>query len=120
MPIELFMGFIRVYKTTGDSLYESVKNALTSLNLSLCDCRSQGFDGAANMRGKFKGLATPITKDFPLVIYSYCAGHCLNLILQDACKPTFAQQGMDIVKSTTNYIKECPKRGRPIRDFLSV
>ena len=117
VPIEVFLGFIQVVKTSGEALYGAVKNALTSVNLSLAYCRSQGFDGAGNMRGKFKGLATLITRDFPLVIYSYCVGHCINLILQDACKPTFAQQGIDIVKSIKYYVKDSPKREAQFASF---
>ena len=67
--------FVHFDKTSGEALYGAVKNALISVNLSLDDCRTRGFDAGGNMRGKFKGLATLITRDFPLVVYSYCAGH---------------------------------------------
>ena len=41
------------------------------------------FDGAANMSGIRKGLATRMKECSPLGIYVHCYGHLLNLALQD-------------------------------------
>ena len=57
------------------------------------------------MRGKNKGLATRITNDNPMAVYSYCNVHCLNLILQDAYKLTAAQKGMDLVQRLTTFVR---------------
>ena len=75
------MGFVETASTSGESLYKQVRDVLCSLQLDLEKCRGQGYDGAANMRGRFKGLAARVKADYPLSLFSYCSGHCLNQIL---------------------------------------
>ena len=64
-------------------MYELVKTAVSKLELSLENIVAECFDGAANMSGAHKGLATRMKECSPLGIYVHCFGHLLNLALQD-------------------------------------
>ncbi|KAL4154154.1 hypothetical protein QTP88_001987 [Uroleucon formosanum] len=50
--VESFLGFIRVYKKTGEALSEDIINSILQNDLSLNDCRGQSYDNGANMAGK--------------------------------------------------------------------
>ena len=64
-------------------LYELAKTAINKLDLRLENIIAECFDGAANMSGIRKGLATRMKECSPLGIYVHCYGHLLNLGLQD-------------------------------------
>ena len=65
-------------------MYKQSRDSLNAMGLSLDQCRGQGYDGASNIIGCLKGLATRVSNDFPMAVFSYCNGHMLNLIVQDA------------------------------------
>ena len=76
-------GFFATESTEGEVLYELVKKAVTSLNLQLRDIVGECFDGAANMSGCNKGVASRMKECSPLALYVNCYAHRLNLALQD-------------------------------------
>jgi len=39
----------------------------------------QGYDGAANMAGRFKGTQTVVKEIYTKALYVHCAAHSLNL-----------------------------------------
>lgn len=45
----------------------------------------QGYDGAANMAGRFKGTQTVVRETYPKALYVHCAAHSLNLAVSAAC-----------------------------------
>lgn len=45
----------------------------------------QGYDGAANMAGRFKGTQTVVRETYPKALYVHCAAHSLNLAVSTAC-----------------------------------
>ena len=47
-------------------MYKQLRDTLSSLGLSLDQCRGQGYDGASNMVACLKGLSTRVSADFPL------------------------------------------------------
>jgi hypothetical protein len=48
--------------------------------------RGQGYDGAANMVGKFSGVRTRIQTEIPEAYYVHCYAHCLNLAVVKSCQ----------------------------------
>ena len=84
---EHFIGFLRATRTDGETLYHLVHSIFDSLELDINDLVAQCYDGAANMRDEYKGVATWIKHDNPKAIYIHCSGHIiLNLALVDAAK----------------------------------
>ena len=82
---ECFLGFWRCVSTTGEALYDLLKSVLSELTLCLHNLRAQCYDGAANMRGKYSGLATRVQAEEHRALYVHCHAHQLNLVLADAC-----------------------------------
>ena len=80
---ETLLGFFDTENMEGKVLYELVK-VFKQFNLTLSGIIAECFDGAANMRGVHKGLATRMKECSPKAIYVHCYGHLLNLALQDA------------------------------------
>ncbi len=46
---------------------------------------AQCYDGASNMNGRHKGLATRVCKENPMAIHTHCYNHQLNLALESTC-----------------------------------
>lgn len=62
---------------------------LKGLGFCGIDCSNiygQGYDGAANMSGKFKGVQTIIRNTYPKALYVHCAAHTLNLAMSSSCE----------------------------------
>ncbi|GBM52843.1 hypothetical protein AVEN_154174-1 [Araneus ventricosus] len=51
-----FLTFVPVYDVTGAGLANTVLETLSILGLDLKKMRGQGYDGAATMRGQFRGV----------------------------------------------------------------
>ena len=74
-------GVVTVPDTTGDTLFNVIKNVLIRLNLPIRNCRGQAYDGASNMQENIKGVATRVQEMEPSAIHVHCLAHCLNLCL---------------------------------------
>ena len=60
---EDFIGLVHVqylYSITASVLTVAIKDVLLRCSLPLVQCRGQGYDGAANMMGHLRGVATQI------------------------------------------------------------
>lgn len=83
---ESFLGFIPVDSQTGTALSNTILRILTENDIPLEKLRGQGYDGAANMSGIYKGVQAQISTIVPNVVYVHCAAHNLNLIINDSVK----------------------------------
>ena len=81
---ERFLGFWPVKETDGESLHNFLKDVLKELGIPVCMMRAQCYDGAANMRGRYKGVSTRFLQDESRAIYIHCHAHVLNLTLAKA------------------------------------
>jgi len=57
---EDFIGLVHVPNITASVLTEAIKDVLIRCSLPLVQCRGQAYDGAANMMGHLRGVATQI------------------------------------------------------------
>ncbi|KAJ8364956.1 hypothetical protein SKAU_G00137870 [Synaphobranchus kaupii] len=83
---ERFIQVCNVQSTSGDALEKLVMALLEENDLKIDNIRDQGYDGAANMSGRFKGLQSRILKRNPKALYVHCQAHCLNLVLVESAK----------------------------------
>jgi hypothetical protein len=83
---EHFIKFEVVNDTTGRGLYEKINAILTDEGLKLSDCRGQGYDNGANMKGTYHGVQANILRENKKAFYVPCASHNLNLVLGDIAK----------------------------------
>jgi hypothetical protein len=84
--IEHFLGVVHLEDTTSLSLKEAIQALLVSRHLTITQIRSQGHDGASNMRGEIKGLKTLFLKESPAAHYIHCFAHQLQLVLVGVIK----------------------------------
>ena len=70
--------------TKADTLCRVIKDLLIRCDLQLVLCQGQAYDGAANMQGKRKEVATQIKGEQPAAVSVHCFTHSLNLCLQEA------------------------------------
>ena len=108
---ETFTGFYKTNSTEGEVLYELVKAAVSKLESCLGNIIAECFDGAANMSGAHKGLATRMKEYSPLGIYVHCYGHRLNLALQDTMTEIQPlRNALGIIQSLYNFLEGSTKR----------
>ncbi|KAE9539861.1 hypothetical protein AGLY_005113 [Aphis glycines] len=84
---------IIVDETQDLSKHEQVSIVVRYVSKKFCpvdafleNLRGQCYDGAASMRGSYKGVQARIKVENPLAIYVHCNAHILNLCLVDLAK----------------------------------
>ncbi|XP_068756927.1 zinc finger MYM-type protein 1-like [Montipora capricornis] len=108
---ETFVGFFATASTEGEVLYELAKTAINNI---IAEC----FDGAANMSGIRKGLATRMKECSPLGIYVHCYGHLLNLALQNTMTENETLgNALGTIQSLYNFLHGSTKRHALFKDI---
>ncbi|XP_008188101.1 52 kDa repressor of the inhibitor of the protein kinase-like [Acyrthosiphon pisum] len=107
---ENFICFVSVFECTGENLANVIIQKLKELGLSLEFLRCQGYDGGANMSGKYKGVQARILNLQPKTSYTHCASHRLNLTLLKACNVLPIKKLFSTVKEVCNFVRDSPKR----------
>jgi hypothetical protein len=83
---EHFVGFVVAEKSTELGLSEMLLRKLKALKLCVFNCRGQGYDNGANMRGQNKGVQARILSQERRVLFMPCGCHSLNLVVSDMAK----------------------------------
>jgi hypothetical protein len=78
---ERFFDIIHVKDTSTSTLKDSISYILSQNGLDIQSIRGQGYDGASNMRGEWKGLQALFLNDCPYAYYVHCFAHRLQLAL---------------------------------------
>lgn len=69
----------------------------------------QGYDGASNMSGKFKGVQTIIRNKYPRALYVHCAAHTLNLAVFSSCEQQSIRNCLGVIEKMHCFFNT-PKR----------
>ena len=83
---EDFVGFHDIIGNTAIELHDILNKSINNIGLDMQNCRGQAYDGASNVSGHISGLQTLVWRHNPKALYSHCAGHNLNLVLNDVAK----------------------------------
>ncbi|XP_071701334.1 uncharacterized protein [Rutidosis leptorrhynchoides] len=83
---ERFLDLVHVKDTSALTLKNEILASFSFHKLDVQDIRGQGYDGASNMRGEWKGLQALILKECPYAYYIHCFAHQLQLALVSASK----------------------------------
>ncbi|XP_057723537.1 uncharacterized protein LOC130939451 [Arachis stenosperma] len=83
---ERLIDVVHVKDTTSATLKQEIYSALSHHNLNIQNVRGQGYDGASNMRGEWKGLQALIIQECLYAYYVHCFAHQLQLALVAAAK----------------------------------
>ncbi|KAJ9556827.1 hypothetical protein OSB04_011441 [Centaurea solstitialis] len=78
---EKFVGLLHVTETSSETLKSAIDALFSKLGLSVKQVRGQGYDGASNMRGEFKGLKALVLQDNSSAYYVHCFAHQLQLVV---------------------------------------
>ncbi|CAG9771499.1 unnamed protein product [Ceutorhynchus assimilis] len=112
---EIFLCFVPLLSTTG----ESISNQILSTLLDLGYLRGQGYDRAAAMSGQLKGTQAYISNKQPKAIYVHCISHSLNLAISDSCKVQDIRNCFGIVESTC-FPKHAQKTARIVQKHRHI
>lgn len=106
---EDFLKFIPVKDVSGRNLADTIINELKHMNIEIKYLRGQGYDGAANMSGKFNGVAVLVKEQFPSALYIHCSSHSLNLSISHSCDLPEIRNALGTVESGYLFFNT-PKR----------
>jgi len=73
--------FVPVSSTTGKDLASTILTQLSQLGLNLEHMHGQGYDGASNVCGKYRGVQARVKELYRLAMYTHCCNHVLNLVI---------------------------------------
>ncbi|PRQ51924.1 putative HAT dimerization domain, ribonuclease H-like domain-containing protein [Rosa chinensis] len=83
---ERFFDLSHVKDTGAATLKNEICVILSRHSLDVQNIRGQGYDGASNMRGEWKGLQALFLNDCPYTYYVHCFAHRLQLALVAASR----------------------------------
>lgn len=119
-PVEKVIEYIECKSTTGESIAENILAKVQELGLSMKNCRSQSYDGAGNMSGKYNGCAARIKRLYPRAEYYYCMNHDLNLAVSKSCKVPEMRIMIESTKQLGIFFKYSPKRQNTLETSLTA
>ena len=96
--------------TTGTAIAGKILGTLETYSLNLGYLRGQGYDGAGNMAGKYRGAAVTIQSKCPKAVYVHCAAHALNLCVVAACSVQLVKNMMGTMVEICLFFSNSPKR----------
>lgn len=118
---EHFLGFIPVTETTGENLTEVLMDTLADFDLSLDDCRGQGYDSGSNMRGKKSGVQSRILEKNPRAFFVPCGCHSWNLVIGDAASSCIRAISLfGTVQRVYTLLSVSPRRWKVLCDTVDI
>lgn len=117
---EDFLEFVECTSLTGEYLAGKLLDCLQRWNLNVQDIRGQGYDGAANMAGKFRGVQARISEQNEKALYFHCAAHCLNLCIVKSCDNELVKKMLSTMISLAAFFNFAPKRQRKLEDVIQT
>lgn len=117
---EDFLQFLPCDSITGEALSQQILQCLQDWGLEVGDIRGQGYDGAANMAGKFKGVQARILTLNEKALYFHCAAHCLSLCVVKSCQVVQVKNMLTALKDVAAFFNFAPKRQRKLEVVLST
>ncbi|XP_023028632.2 52 kDa repressor of the inhibitor of the protein kinase [Leptinotarsa decemlineata] len=117
---EDFLCFVHVETTTGEYLANTIVATLQNLGIDCNNMIGQGYDGAAAMKGSFKGVQSVIKKTYPEALYVHCCSHSLNLALCHSCNLPAVRNCIGTAKSIATFLKASPRRTTKLQEYIKT
>ncbi|CAG2237753.1 unnamed protein product [Mytilus edulis] len=95
---EDFLCFVEPENTKGDRIARCLLGTLEKEGVVIDRMRGQGYDGAANMSGKFRGVQAIVRERVSTATYVHCKAHQLNLALIHSSKEPCVRNMMGTVQ----------------------
>ncbi|KAL4127023.1 hypothetical protein QTP88_011221 [Uroleucon formosanum] len=106
---ERFLKYIEIYSLTGKDIASTIVNGLNSCGIDCSNMYGQGYDGASNMSGRFKGTQKIVRETCPKALYVHCAAHSLNLAVSTSCDIQAIRNSLGLVEKMYCFLNT-PKR----------
>ena len=104
------IGLVQLTKTDSATIFATLKDVLVCCILPISMCKGQAYDGAANMSGRIRGVATRFKEEEPAALYVHCLAHILNFYLQDVSRScNSVRDSLQLVMEIIKLIKFYPK-----------
>ena len=117
---EDFIRFVHCSEgLTGKDLSVVLLNCLDELNLTVEDCRGQGYDGAGSVSGYINGLSAYLLRINPKALYIHCYSHRLNLTVCDSCQIPIFSEVFDKVREVSDFFNSSETRLKFIETNIS-
>lgn len=116
---EEFIGFAECKSTTGEALTNAFLDNLREKGVTVDKMRGQGYDGAANMSGKYRGVQARIREIIPGAVYTHCKAHNLNLSIVHACKEPLVRNLMNTLQEIAFMFDYSGKKLGIFKEHLS-
>ena len=105
------IGLYNVETIDACTLFSTIEDVLLRMNLTVLPCRGQCYDGASNMVGRRKGVATQLARKEKRAVLTHCYGHALNLAVEDSMKQSkVCKDALDTAFKISKLIRYSPKR----------
>ena len=107
---EKFIGLSSLESTSGESICKMILDLFIRLQIPLSNLRSQTYDGASNMSGKYNGCQAKLKELNPLANFVHCGAHVTHLVTSKAIQSsTIARNSLDAVQQLGVLYKESGK-----------
>ena len=80
------------------------------LGLDFAAVRGQTYDGAGNMAGHTRGVASCVLQAYPKAVHVHCNSHVLNLCIMSACEVQAVRNMLGTCKSVNLVFDYSSKR----------
>ena len=80
--------------------------------------RGQAYDRASNMPGKTNVAAARLTSQYPLVLYTHCTSHCLNLAVVASFEEVRVRNMIGVVKRLSIFFFAYPKHHQKLEEAI--
>lgn len=115
---EDFLEFIIVTSTKGEHLAKLLIQTLEGTGINIANMRAQGYDGAANMSGKYNDVQVRICQVVPEALYVHCKSHCLNLAIVHSCSDKSIRNDITTVQEVVFLLDYSAKKLQTYVDEL--
>lgn len=116
---EDFLKLVIVENTFGFNLSKVILHQLDDLGLNIKYLRGQGYDGGANISGKYQGVQGQILKIQHLTLYTHCASHCLNLSISKACSIVLIQNVVGNIQEVITFFPLLIKTNFILKNYIN-
>lgn len=96
----------------------TIKETLKKIGFDLNKMRGQGYDGAAAMRSRFRGVQAIIKDMYLKALYTHCVSHSLNLCLSDAKKSQDIRNAFGIISECCSFFNSSAKRTTVLKNKI--
>jgi len=107
---EDFLCSVPVSSTTGKDLASTILTQLSQLGLNLEHMRGQGYDGASNMGGKYRGAQARVKELYPLAMCTHCCKHVLNLVISTSSQLPVIKNAMATISDMRIFLSRSAQR----------